>query len=312
MESVARQTLLPHELIIVDDGSADDTKEAVTLFAKKAKGSVLSVRYIYQENAGAPTARNTGVEAAEGEWVAFLDSDDLWLPTKLELQVQALRRFAGSSLACVTDAVYLNNPGLTDSAFRHAGTQCGDEVGIFPAILKRIAYGYHGLYLQTLVVSRQLVLDIGGFDPRLKLGDDTDLLFQIANRTSVCYVNLPLVEIDRTPNRSDGLIELARREKFLLEMYQHLYEGWLIKYPKLDSEIQKRILWRLQEVHSGWSTWHVIQGDYEKALESMSQAIRYRFTGKVALKWMLAAIVPSMTKSLILKRRAKTPPELLF
>lgn len=74
------------EIIIVDDGSVDDTQDVVAQFGK-------DVRYIYQDNQGVGAARNRGVEAASGEWLAFLDSDDLWLPDKLSLQFQVLQHF---------------------------------------------------------------------------------------------------------------------------------------------------------------------------------------------------------------------------
>jgi glycosyltransferase involved in cell wall biosynthesis len=312
IESVFAQTCLPHELIIVDDGSTEDIRSVLASCRENGKCSQLPIIYIRQEQGGAPVARNTGVAAATGDWVAFLDSDDRWLPSKLELQVQTLERFAGLSEACVTDAVYVNNPDLQKSAFQQAGTRCSESVGIFPEIIKQVAYGYHGIYLQALVVRRQLVVDVGGFDPSLKLGDDTDLIFQIANRTSICYVNSPLVEIDRTPNRTDGLIELARKERFGLEMSELLYARWLKKPDRLAPEILERVFWRLQEVHSGWSSWHLINGDYHSARKSLARAIRYRFTSKVAFKWLLTVVAPGVVRSAIVKRRAKATPDLLF
>jgi glycosyltransferase involved in cell wall biosynthesis len=312
MESVALQTLLPHELIIVDDGSTDNTKATVESWSEKVQCLGLTVRYIYQEQSGVPVARNAGVAAATGDWVAFLDSDDRWLSQKLQLQADALERFEGVSDACVTNALYVNNPDLVVSAFEKAGTQCAEEIGTFPDILKRISHGHHGLYLQTLLVRRQLVLDIGGFDPFLKLAEDADLLFKIAIRTIICYVNLPLVEIDRTPHRVGGLIELARRERFLLEIYQHLYEGWLALSPELAPEIRQRVTSRLQSVHAGWSSWHLINHEYDKACSSMSLAAKYRITARVALRWALIAMAPGLARALILKRRARTAPLELF
>jgi glycosyltransferase involved in cell wall biosynthesis len=312
IESVARQTYHPHELLIVDDGSTDDTNAVVNDCIRHEKGSELSIRYIYQEQAGAPVARNTGVAAATGDWVAFLDSDDRWLPQKLEWQAQALEKYAAVSAACVTDASYVNNPHLRMSAFQKAGTQCDELIGTLPDIAKRIAYGYHGMYLQTLIVHRQLVLEIGGFDPLLTLGEDSDLLFCIANRTSICYVNLPLVEIDRTPDRSNGTIELARKEEFYLKTCQYLYEKWLTRPPNLDPEIRKRVARRLQEIHTGWSSWHLINGNGDDALRSLSIAMKYNFTGKAAFKWLLTRTAPGLARSVVLGRRARTPPATLF
>lgn len=88
IQSVLRQDLLDCslEIIVVDDGSVDNTQEVVAQFGK-------DVRYIYQDNQGVGAARNRGVEVASGEWLAFLDSDDLWLPDKLSLQFQVLQHF---------------------------------------------------------------------------------------------------------------------------------------------------------------------------------------------------------------------------
>ena len=74
------------EIIVVDDGSTDKTREVVKEFGDK-------IRYIYQKNQGAGAARNRGIEGASGEWIAFLDSDDRWLPHKLSLQFKVLKAF---------------------------------------------------------------------------------------------------------------------------------------------------------------------------------------------------------------------------
>ena len=83
IQSILAQTLRPLEIIIVDDGSTDHTAEVCASFAP-------TVRYIRQGNAGVSAARNTGIRAAEGDWIAFCDSDDLWKYNKLELQLAAI------------------------------------------------------------------------------------------------------------------------------------------------------------------------------------------------------------------------------
>ena len=85
IESVLAQTHKADEIIVVNDGSSDDTAEVVERFGG-------AVRFIRQENAGASVARNTGIEAATSEWIAFLDADDEWLPNKLKLQTEHLER----------------------------------------------------------------------------------------------------------------------------------------------------------------------------------------------------------------------------
>ena len=84
VESVLRQTYSNFELLIIDDGSSDQTVQWVSQLVDSR------VRLISQENQGASVARNTGIAHAQGEYVAFLDADDLWEPTKLEQQVRCL------------------------------------------------------------------------------------------------------------------------------------------------------------------------------------------------------------------------------
>ena len=80
IDSALAQTYKPLEVIVVDDGSTDDTRERLAAYSDR-------IRYILQKNSGPAAARNTGIVAAQGEFVALLDSDDLWLPEKVERQV---------------------------------------------------------------------------------------------------------------------------------------------------------------------------------------------------------------------------------
>ena len=99
LNSVARQTYRPIELIVVDDGSSDDTASIVGRWSGAYAGNGLDVAFERQNNAGAPSARNCGLRRCRGEFIQFLDSDDALVAGKLEAQVDALRDHAGAMLA---------------------------------------------------------------------------------------------------------------------------------------------------------------------------------------------------------------------
>lgn len=94
IDSVLSQTYSDFELIIVDDGSTDNTKDIIEAYKDSR------IKYVYQENSGACAARNNGVLLAKGEYIAFHDSDDTWLPDKLEKQIQAINETGADIVSC--------------------------------------------------------------------------------------------------------------------------------------------------------------------------------------------------------------------
>ena len=127
LKSVLAQTYREFEAIVVDDGSTDGTGDAIQeLISNGAK----QVRYFFQPNQGQSAARNKGTDEARGEWVAFLDSDDVWLPEKLEWQVRAIEQFQGKCCACITDARLVDNLGMDTTAFRESGKHYQETLGM--------------------------------------------------------------------------------------------------------------------------------------------------------------------------------------
>ena len=310
--SVLQQTYPVHEIIVVDDGSTDDTKELFCRFLSSLNHTAAPIHYLYQQQQGAAVARNAGIAAASGEWIAFLDSDDIWLPRKLEWQVKALQQYFGVALACVTDSRYVNNPILNKTAFAQIGNNYDRPMGIIPAYARRItSHRFHGVHLPTLMVHRTLIQSLGGFYTAFPVNEDTDLFFTLAQRTNVCYVNLPLIEIDRTPKRTMGLTELREKENYRCQMAQLMYEKWLREYHGQDEVIPKEIRHRLHDVHVGWASWYLVAGESKKALDSASLAFHYHHSSKAAVKWMLIKFAPGLIRKELVRRRTKAPPPLL-
>src|SRR3972149_3328027 len=104
VESVLSQTYGEVEVIVVDDGSNDDTKQIIS-------GLNDRIQYIWQKNSGVVTARNLGMQMAKGEYIAFLDSDDTWLPWKLEAQLAVLRAFPTAGMV-FTDMMAVDENGV--------------------------------------------------------------------------------------------------------------------------------------------------------------------------------------------------------
>lgn len=205
IRSVLSQTYRDLELIVVDDASHDATRKRVETFTDPR------LRYIgHTTNLGGSAARNTGIEQSRGEYLAFLDSDDEWLPTKLEAQLPLFR--SSPSLGIVyCSATYLTGAG---AVVRH-----------------RVARHRGNVYRQLLlsneivgstsaaVVPRAVLGRIGGFDVDLPARQDIDLWVRIAREYTVDFVADPLVQIDQG-DRGDRISasqvnKLRARELFL-------------------------------------------------------------------------------------------------
>jgi len=178
VNSVLAQTFTDWEALIVDDGSTDNTREVAAQFTDSR------IRYIYQENRGLSGARNTGIRAAEGEYLAFLDADDLLTPTFFETCLAALR--ADTELAGVyTRNHFVDEAGnllprrggqaLAGTAFRARIL----EGGFFPPV--------------SAMVRRTVVVEVGMFDEQLTSVEDWDLWLRLSARYPLQGIAEPLV-----------------------------------------------------------------------------------------------------------------------
>lgn len=158
IESVLAQSLPPHEVIVIDDGSSDDTEGAIARYADR-------IRFIRQPNAGVGAARNRGVCEASGQWVAFLDSDDCWLPHFIADCAAAARADPAAAVVYTTALRWSGQRPLP-------GGLVGEAAGSRP--LERL------LRLRTLctsssvVIDRALLLRVGAFDEDRELGPSAD------------------------------------------------------------------------------------------------------------------------------------------
>lgn len=173
IESVLGQTHGDLELIVVDDGSSDGTTAAVREYASDSR-----LRLIEQENGGPSAARNTGIAATDSEWVAFLDSDDLWMPTYLEKVDAALAERPDAGFAYV-DAWRLDVNGKFFRASAMARQNPPDDPPLDPHEFLRLLVTRGNFIFVSATVSRRALEAVGGFDPSLRWVEDLDLWIRI-------------------------------------------------------------------------------------------------------------------------------------
>ena len=175
IESVLSQTHPVDEIIVVDDGSTDGTAEVVRSFGEK-------VQLYQQVNAGVSAARNTGIKAATGDWIAFLDADDEWLPVRIQKQVELLQRnpdlrwLSGNYDECLCDE--------NRKASHLSAAQCAQSLGdkdYFDNYLSAVER-YQWGHTSCVLVHRTVFDEVGMFCTDLSLGEDLDLWLRIGYR----------------------------------------------------------------------------------------------------------------------------------
>lgn len=189
LEHVAAQTYRDWELIIVDDGSTDHSVDVVKTWLVGQNDLRQQVRLLQQENAGVGTARNRGVQEANGEYLCFLDADDWWHPDFLKEMADMMERFPDAGI-CGCNYFYVKN--RTARPMRQDVALAEGEAGYVNYCQ---AYG-KGLIMPLSSISvcmpKSVFESMGGFRPHLKLGEDFDLWIRIALSHKVAFLNKPL------------------------------------------------------------------------------------------------------------------------
>lgn len=180
IESVTQQTWPNIEIIVVDDASTDDTPQ----FLEKLVGtSSIPIKFVRNEVAqGGAGARNKGIDLAEGQYVAFLDDDDVWMPEKLNLQIGMMKANpSASSVSCS----FLVQHSSGKQTVKHISP---------PKDVQQILNTNHLGGASMCLTTRQMLLGIGGFDAGLRSGQDWDLWIKLYDRGPVLVCNEPLVQ----------------------------------------------------------------------------------------------------------------------
>jgi len=179
IESVLQQDYEPHEILVIDDGSTDQTREIARSYGDR-------IRYIHQENQGQCSAKNLGVDSARGEYVAFLDGDDRWRPTKLTKQVTLFKKDPALGV------VYTDRMKFEGDKVIWASNRVGHELRrgrILDHIMIDMCVPF-----SSSMVRREYLVEVGMFDEDVPIAPDYDLWLRLARLYEFDFVDEVLVE----------------------------------------------------------------------------------------------------------------------
>jgi glycosyltransferase involved in cell wall biosynthesis len=207
VESILAQTWRPMQVVVVDDGSKDETPAVMAALESKVRAASVEPVFIRKENGGVASARNAGLRAATGDYVGFLDDDDVWLPEKTAKQMAALE--ASGADACSALAIEMRvdgehtipSPpetlfeGFNPAAFMLAKADCN---------------------LNTMLVAKHILAKVGEFDGSLTINEDLEWKMRLVHEASFCSVNEVFMRISFTPgslSRFKGYAGLVKRDE---------------------------------------------------------------------------------------------------
>lgn len=207
LDSAIKQTYKDIEIIVVDDGSIDDTKDILSQYIKKYPDRVM---YFYQKNKGVSYARNLGIRKARGEYIAFLDSDDIWLQNKLEEQIREIKKNIEYGLVC-------------------SYVEMIDESGaeIFKILPGSYGSNIKDVFLNDIIITptvltkKSCLLEVGGFNEQLIVGEDYDLWLRIVTKYKFFMIPEILARVRRHKNRLSESVELQYKNHLKIYIKEH-------------------------------------------------------------------------------------------
>lgn len=229
VQSVLNQTMKNFEVFVVDDGSTDGTVE----YLQSLK---LPINLISKQNGGVSSARNAGIKVAKGKYLAFLDSDDLWSPEKLEQQILYIEKHPDITLVYTDEYIEVN--GIVESKTRfERSSATEDEKNNF--LLSGFVQ-HTPIHTSTVMVKKSILDEVGYFNETLKIHEDTELWNRISIKYNFGFVNVPLATF-RYKEGVEHLMKDSKKELGIEEgkKYLRLYEEMHIN--DMTDKIRKSI-----------------------------------------------------------------------
>lgn len=237
LSSVFEQTILPDEIVLVDDGSSDGTVDLIEKLI--AEHPEVCIRLVKQKNNGPGAARNAGIKAAKGDWIAFLDSDDIWKKRKIERVLETLTENQ-EAIMIANDICEVYEDGRRNEVYLH--TYYNPKESAFVQL-------YHGCFLSTssVCVKKEVLEKVGGFDITLRSAQDYDLWLRVSQEGDIVFIPEIFEEYRIRGGSVSGNVML--RYQCLMRICRK-YANTLLLYMD-KSEAKKYILRQIIAAHAG-------------------------------------------------------------
>ena len=274
IDSALGQSYKDLEIIVVDDGSTDDTETVVNRYRDK-------IVYLKQERRGVAAARNRGIRASHGEYVAFLDADDLWLPEKLEEQIPYLDQDLRVGMVC-SDWLVVSEAGAVGPSVLHRCKNAGSGY-MFREIVQASF-----ILTSTVVVRRSSLDNAGLFDESFPTAEDLDLWLRISYRNNIALLRKPLV-IKR--NRNSNLSSDYR----LASIFRvKLLQKALTSFTDLSAPDRRLVRNMLSKNYLGLGYHNFAQMLRKEARKNLLCSLRYDWTNAKAFGYLAASYLPPL------------------
>lgn len=272
IDSVLAQTYADLEIVVVDDGSTDET----VCVAESYGQPVLCLR---QQRHGVATARNRGIRASSGRYVAFLDADDLWRPEKLEVQLPYLELDPATGLVCSDWALERGGVSVTSSAF-------SKRAAVASGYLFRRVVRDSFLLTSTVIVRRSCLDEAGYFDESFPTSEDMDLWLRLSYRHPIAVAPVPLT----IKREGGGGLSSDRRAATVCRI--RLFEKALGNLRNLKTQDRRLICHVLSKNYFDLGYHDFNRMAWKEARGSLLSSLKYQWTRIRALRCLLATYLP--------------------
>lgn len=271
---VLTQTFKNLEIVVLDDGSNDDTWAIVSSLQANDK----RIMYYYQKNQGLSSARNRLVELSTGEYIAFLDHDDEWLPGKIEKQLNLFKK--NNELGLVfSDAFIKLNGNVIERCFSERKPSKGDV--FYPYL-----FSDNFAPLSTVILPRNILLAAMPFNPAYEVCEEFDLFLRVANRYKFNYINEPLAVY-----HIHGKNTVISKEQKLVEESFSILNHWCNKKQDIATQHKKELNRRLAQLYCKKGIYHLSKSDFSEVKKDIVASFKYKLFNKGAVKLTIKLLI---------------------